>query len=61
MHRLTKSFAVITLAVVLSASSVNARPNRDDQGPGAGFGSRIVRLIKQLIRVVHDDPSVPKP
>lgn len=61
MRQLKKSFVVSALVIALAVPAVQARPNTDDQGPVPGIGSRIVRLIKQLVRIVYDDPSVPKP
>jgi hypothetical protein len=62
MRRLTRSLAVVSLVVSLAATTATARPNQDDGNPGAsGPITRIVRLIKQLVRVVLEDPSYPKP
>lgn len=60
MRRLTRSFAVLTLAVCLSSATVQARPSQDPGGE-PGLGTRIVQLIKHLVRGVLDDPSFPKP
>jgi len=62
MRRFPRFLAVTSLVVCLAATSVQARPNQDSGDPaGAGAITRIVRLIKQLVRVVHEDPSMPKP
>lgn len=59
MRRLARSLVVCSLVVCLSATTVQARPSQDGGAPG--IGTRIVRLIHQLVRVVLDDPSQPKP
>ena len=61
MRQLKKSLVVSALVVALAVPAVQARPNNDDQDPVRGIGTRIVRLIKHLVQVVLDDPSVPKP
>jgi len=60
MRRLTRSFAVFTLAVCLSTATVQARPTQDPGGE-PGLGTRIVQLIKHFVRGVLEDPSMPKP
>ena len=61
MRQLKKSFVVTALLVSLAVPAAYARPNQDDGGAVSGIGTRIVQLIKHLVRVVHDDPSYPKP
>jgi hypothetical protein len=67
MSRVSKSFAAIALSVVLTTGSAYAKPSQDPgTGDGSTIASRLVRIIKHLVKVVvgldeGDDLSVPHP
>lgn len=64
MSKVVKSLAAIALSAVLSGSAY-ARPSQDPGTDGSrGIGSRLVRVIKHLVKVVLDTGdglSVPHP
>ena len=59
MRRLSRSFFAAVVVLALSTPTF-ARPLRDDD-PGRNPGSRIIRIVKQLVRTVLDELSVPHP
>ena len=68
MRRLSRSILVLSIVVALTAPTVNARVINDDQDPRGGRTlPRIVRVIKQVVRLIAkpwDDGSEllpPKP
>jgi len=52
-----RSLSIVALAVVLTASTVNAQPKRDTS-PYSPFAP-IIKVIRHLIGL--DDPTFPKP
>jgi len=56
MRRLSRSILVVSVVVALTVPTVNARPINDDQDPGGRAVPRIVRVIKQIIKLIvpHD-------
>jgi hypothetical protein len=57
MRRVSKGLAVASLIAVITASNVYAVPSKGGFQPS--FGSRIVRIIRQIVGL--DDLSWPKP
>jgi hypothetical protein len=65
MSSVSKRFAAVVVSLVLTSGSLYARPSQD---PGSdrerSIGSRIVKLVKairNLVKVGQDDLSVPHP
>jgi len=57
MRRVSKGLAAASLIAVLTASNLYAIPSRSGSQPS--FGSRIVKIIRQVVGL--DDWSWPKP
>lgn len=57
MRRVSKGLAVASLIAVITASNVYAVPSKGGFEPS--FGSKIVRIIRQIVGL--DDLSWPKP
>lgn len=52
MRRLSRSILVLSVVVALAAPTLHARVINDDQDPRSGRVPRIVRVIKQIIRLI---------
>jgi hypothetical protein len=68
MRRLSRSILVLCVVVALNTVNANARVINDDQDPRSrAVPPRIVRVIKQIIKLITaptdggGDISVPKP
>ena len=67
MRRLSRSILVLSVVVALNVPTVNARVINDDSNPRERIAPRIVRVIKQIVKVIWaplDDGGVltpPKP
>jgi hypothetical protein len=62
MSSVSKRFAAVVVSLVLVTGSAYARPSQDPGGDtGRSIGSRIVKVVKQLVKVALDDLSIPHP
>jgi hypothetical protein len=52
MRRLSRSILVLSVVVALNVPTVNARVLNDDQDPRERVVPRIVRVIKQIVKVI---------
>jgi hypothetical protein len=59
MRRVSKAVAVTSLLIALTASNIYALPSKGGSQPS--FGSKIVRIIRQVIGLDLGDMSVPHP
>jgi len=57
MRRVSKGLAAVSLIAVLTASNLYALPSKS--GPQPSFGSKIVKIIRQIVGL--DEWSWPKP
>ena len=59
MRRVSKAVAVASLLIALTASNIYALPSKGGSQPT--LGSKIVRIIRQVIGLDLGDLSWPKP
>ena len=59
MRRVSKAVAVTSLLIALTTSNIYAVPSKGGSQPS--FGSKIVRIIRQVIGLDLGDMSVPHP
>ena len=65
MSSISKRFAAVVVSLVLTSGSLYARPAQDPgTDGGSSIGSRIVKLVRavrNLVKVGFDDLSIPHP
>lgn len=59
MRRVSKAVAVFSLLIALTTSNIYALPSKSGSQPT--LGSKIVRIIRQVIGLDTGDMSVPHP
>ena len=59
MRRVSKAVAVTSLLIALTTSNIYALPSKSGSQPT--LGSRIVKIIRQVIGLDYGDMSWPKP
>ena len=59
MRRVSKAVAVTSLLIALTTSNIYALPSKGGTQPT--FGSKIVKIIRQIIGLDLGDLSVPHP
>jgi hypothetical protein len=59
MHRVSKAVAVTSLLIALTTSNIYVVPSKGGTQPT--LGSRIVKIIRQIVGLDLGDMSVPHP
>jgi len=59
MRRVSKGLAAVSLIAVITASNLYALPSKS--GPQPTLGSKIVKIIRQIVGLDLGDWSWPKP
>ena len=64
MRRIFRQILALSVAVALTTATAQAGSLHDDQDPKIGRDSRIIKVIKQIIRFIgepSDDGNLPQP